>query len=74
MTPTEETAKTEAPKPWYAAYPEAKSEAATISRDDVLAFLKTASAKKDFVLVDLRRTDFEVCRKKKPDDRRLVDE
>ena len=47
--------------PWYAAYPAPKSEIATIPREEVLAMLKaTPVDKRDFVLVDLRRNDFEV--------------
>lgn len=47
--------------PWYAAYPAPKSEVVTISRDEVLGMLKaTPVDKRDFVLVDLRRNDFEV--------------
>jgi arsenical-resistance protein 2 len=46
--------------PWYAAYPAPKSEVGTISRDEVLGLLKAAPTdKRDFVLVDLRRNDFE---------------
>lgn len=49
------------PAPWYAAYPAPKSEATTISREEVLAMLKaTPLGNRDFVLVDLRRNDFEV--------------
>jgi arsenical-resistance protein 2 len=52
---------TPAPAPWYAAYPAPKSEVVTISREEVLAMLKaTPVEKRDFVLVDLRRNDFEV--------------
>lgn len=52
---------TPAPAPWYAAYPAPKSEVVTISREEVLALLKaTPVEKRDFVLVDLRRNDFEV--------------
>ena len=48
--------------PWYAAYPAPKSEVVTISREEVLELLKTTPLeKRDFVLVDLRRNDFEVC-------------
>ncbi|KAG7289909.1 hypothetical protein NEMBOFW57_006286 [Staphylotrichum longicolle] len=51
---------TPAPAPWYAAYPAPKSEVVTISREEVLALLKaTPVEKRDFVLVDLRRNDFE---------------
>lgn len=47
--------------PWYAAYPAPKSEVVTISREEVLALLKsTPVEKRDFALVDLRRNDFEV--------------
>ncbi|KAL2170376.1 hypothetical protein VTG60DRAFT_4962 [Thermothelomyces hinnuleus] len=49
-----------APAPWYAAYPAPKSEVVTISREEVLEMLKTTPLeKRDFVLVDLRRNDFE---------------
>jgi arsenical-resistance protein 2 len=55
------TEATPAPAPWYAAYPAPKSEVAIISREEVLEMLRTTPAeKRDFVLVDLRRNDFEV--------------
>ncbi|KAK3681343.1 Rhodanese-like domain-containing protein [Podospora appendiculata] len=51
------------PAPWYAAYPAAQSEVVTISREEVLAMLQNLDGKsedaRDFVLVDLRRNDFE---------------
>ncbi|KXX77807.1 Arsenical-resistance protein 2 [Madurella mycetomatis] len=48
------------PAPWHAAYPAPKSEATTISREEVLAMLKaTPLGSRDFILVDLRRNDFE---------------
>ena len=52
-----------APAPWYVNYPAPKKEAAIVSREDVLRMLCDArnSASKDFVLVDLRRNDHEVC-------------
>ncbi len=60
MSTTGSTA-TPAPAPWYAAYPAPKSEIVTIPREEVLAMLKaTPVDKRDFVLVDLRRNDFEV--------------
>ncbi|KAK3377628.1 Rhodanese-like domain-containing protein [Podospora didyma] len=43
-------------------YPAPKTEAATISREEVLGLLKASAAaptRRDFILVDLRRTDFE---------------
>ena len=52
-----------APGPWYASYPAPKSEAAGVSREDVLHMLRDEgdSAGRDFILVDLRRNDHEVC-------------
>ncbi|GAB1315227.1 Arsenical-resistance protein 2 [Madurella fahalii] len=48
------------PAPWHAAYPAPKSEVTTISREEVLAMLKaTPLGSRDFVLVDLRRNDFD---------------
>lgn len=61
MASTDETAAAPA-APWYAAYPAPKSKVVTISREEVLELLKTTPLeKRDFVLVDLRRNDFEVC-------------
>lgn len=48
-------------QPWHAAYPEPRSKPASISRGEVLDLLKSGAGKADLVLVDLRRTDFEVC-------------
>ncbi|OCK93535.1 uncharacterized protein K441DRAFT_661445 [Cenococcum geophilum 1.58] len=47
--------------PWYAAYPAARNkDPATISRLDLLALIKQGKKPgKDFILVDLRRTDHE---------------
>lgn len=46
--------------PWHAAYPKARSDAKPVSRDDVLRLVKSDTAPGDgFVLVDLRRDDFE---------------
>lgn len=47
--------------PWYAAYPEAQSKPAPISRSEVLELLQNGKHEERFVLVDLRRTDYEVC-------------
>ena len=62
MATAESTNPSDAPAaPWYAAYPAPKSEAATVSREEVLAMLKVSPlGSRDFVLVDLRRNDFEV--------------
>lgn len=49
-------------KPWHAPYPAPKTTAAAITRESLLSWmLEGKIAGKDFVLVDLRRTDFEVC-------------
>ena len=53
--------KVEAGSPWYAAYPTPKSTVSAITRGTLLSWmLNTKVAGKDFVLVDLRRTDYEV--------------
>lgn len=51
------------PPPWHAAYPAPKTEAPSIKRDMVLEMLRKGNdvAGKDFILVDLRRADHEVC-------------
>ncbi|KAI9801622.1 MAG: hypothetical protein M1825_003301 [Sarcosagium campestre] len=47
-------------KPWHAAYPVPKTLAAVITRESLLSWmLEGKVAGKDFVLVDLRRMDFE---------------
>ncbi|PVH68964.1 hypothetical protein DL98DRAFT_440056 [Cadophora sp. DSE1049] len=47
-------------KPWHAAYQAPKTTAAVITREDLLSWMSEGKvAGKDFVLVDLRRTDFE---------------
>lgn len=50
------------PKPWHAAYPAPRnSQPAGLGREKVLAMLKAeSSSPRDFLLVDLRRTDHEV--------------
>jgi arsenical-resistance protein 2 len=48
-------------KQLHAAYPAPKATAAAITRESLLSWmLEGKRAGKDFVLVDLRRTDFEV--------------
>ncbi|KAJ5647629.1 arsenate reductase (Arc2) [Penicillium lividum] len=44
-------------QPWHAAYPTPKSTAPAVSRVEVLKWLQ--EGRKDFILVDLRRSDFE---------------
>ncbi|KAG9765517.1 hypothetical protein D6D19_09703 [Aureobasidium pullulans] len=45
---------------WYAAYPEAKSNPATIARSDLLDMMETGKRPGvDFILIDLRRADHE---------------
>lgn len=48
--------------PWHAAYPEPKTKSpATVTRQEVLGMLRAAEKpQKNFVLVDLRRMDYEV--------------
>jgi hypothetical protein len=47
--------------PWHAAYPAPNVVAPSLSRQELLGwFCKGKSVGRDFVLVDLRRTDFEV--------------
>lgn len=46
--------------PWYAAFPTAKTTAPSVSRSEVLGWLQDDTrGTVDFVLVDLRRTDYE---------------
>lgn len=50
-----------AERPWHADYPSPKTAAASLSRRDLLQwFQEGRQAGKDFVLMGLRRTDFEV--------------
>jgi len=49
------------PKPWYAAFPAPQSEPGAMARHEVLALMQNSAVGRDFVLVDLRRTDHEVC-------------
>jgi arsenical-resistance protein 2 len=51
-----------AERPWYAAYPAPKTTASAITRETLLSWmLEGKVAGKDFVLIDLRRMDHEVC-------------
>ncbi|KAJ5561902.1 hypothetical protein N7535_003635 [Penicillium sp. DV-2018c] len=46
--------------PWHAAFPAPKREAPSISREELLQWIRDGKqAGKDYVLVDLRRTDYE---------------
>lgn len=48
--------------PWHAAYPPPKTTAPVITRRSLLSWmLKGKIAGRDFVLIDLRRTDHMVC-------------
>ena len=47
-------------QPWYAAYPQAQSKPEPISCSKVLELLKQGKEGEKLVLVDLRRTDYEV--------------
>lgn len=55
-----------AEQPWYAAFPQAESEPKAITRSEVLDLLKQGNNGRLSVLVDLRRTDYEVSRPIKP--------
>lgn len=48
-------------QPWYAAYPQARSSPESISRSKVLELFKQGKEAEKFILVDLRRTDYEAC-------------
>lgn len=50
------------PSPWHAAYPAPRNSPATISREDALDMIKQSAetSSRDYVLVDLRRNDYEV--------------
>jgi arsenical-resistance protein 2 len=60
MTDSQQTAS--AADPWHAKYPVPTSTPGGISQEHVLAMLKSPSliAGKDYLLVDVRRNDFEV--------------
>lgn len=47
-------------QPWYGACPQARSNPESISRSKVLELLKEGKEAEKLVLVDLRRTDYEV--------------
>lgn len=51
------------PALWHAAYPAPRNTPATIRREDVLDMIKQGAetSSRDYVLVDLRRNDHEVC-------------
>jgi hypothetical protein len=53
-----QNSSTPAEAPWHAAFPSPETTVDTVSRDEVLQWLK--DHKEDFVLVDVRRTDLEV--------------
>jgi hypothetical protein len=48
-------------QPWHAAFPAPRTaEPASLTRDEVLVKLQAGGVGHDFILVDLRRTDYEV--------------
>jgi len=49
------------PAPWYAAFPPPVSKPDFITREETRKLFETKTVGKDFILVDVRRTDFEVC-------------
>lgn len=51
----------DASAPWHAAYPPPKSDPASIRRTELLQWFREGQKPgKDFMLIDLRRTDHEV--------------
>lgn len=51
----------DSPPPWHAAYPAPKATPDALSRQELLQWFREGKqAGRDFVLVDVRRTDFEV--------------
>jgi hypothetical protein len=61
MTTNQPAVKDEQAKPWYAAYPVQRNAASTVTREALLSWMEKGKVSgKDFILVDLRRTDFEV--------------
>jgi len=46
---------------WHDAFPQPCSAPPVIAADELAVLLKTKTAGKDFVVVDVRRTDFEDC-------------
>ena len=51
----------ESESPWYAAYPAPTVAASVITRETVMSWMRAGRLPgKDFVLVDLRRADYEV--------------
>lgn len=62
MTTATTATATSMPPPWHAAYPLPRNSPATISREEVLGMIKRSveNPNRDYVLVDLRRNDFEV--------------
>jgi arsenical-resistance protein 2 len=53
--------------PWYVAYPIARTRPASITRQELLQLFEDGKELgKDFILVDLRRTDFDVCGRGQP--------
>jgi hypothetical protein len=61
MASTTNSNDTPSEQPWYSAYPAPRSENQTITAAAVLELLKAGSpSEQRFVLVDVRRADFEV--------------
>lgn len=61
LLPMDFSGEAKAESPWYAAYPAPKSIPDSISASEFLRWLQDGKQPgKDFVLVDLRRTDCEV--------------
>ena len=46
--------------PWTDAFPKPRSDPGAISDEELVELIKTKQAGKDYIVVDVRRTDFEV--------------
>ena len=46
--------------PWTDAFPKPRSVPAAVSDEELAELIKTKQAGKDYIVVDVRRTDFEV--------------
>ncbi|KAI1359577.1 Rhodanese-like domain-containing protein [Xylaria arbuscula] len=46
-------------QPWHAAFPAPKSEPGSLTREEVLDKLRGGGAGRDFIIVDVRRNDYE---------------
>ncbi|KZO91635.1 hypothetical protein CALVIDRAFT_541675 [Calocera viscosa TUFC12733] len=48
------------PKEWYEAFPEPSWDTPTVTAKELVELMKTKKAGVDYIVIDLRRTDFEI--------------